>query len=118
MVDRVLSELADARDGITLVIDDLHELTSPHALAQLTRLLTSLPPTCTRCWRPVAISGWGCIGSAWPAGELAEIRAAELRFTERETASSWMPRGSRCPTLERRCCTGGPRGGPRACGWR
>ena len=27
-----------------LVIDDLHELTSPEALAQLTRLLTSLPP--------------------------------------------------------------------------
>ena len=43
MVDRVLSELADARDGTTLVIDDLHELTSPDALAQLTRLLTNLP---------------------------------------------------------------------------
>ena len=44
MVGRVLSELADARDGITLVIDDLHELHSPEALAQLTRLLTNLPP--------------------------------------------------------------------------
>jgi len=44
MVDRVLSELADARGGITLVIDDLHELTSPEALSQLTRLLTNLPP--------------------------------------------------------------------------
>ena len=44
MVDRVLSELADARGDITLVIDDLHELTSPEALAQLTRLLTNLPP--------------------------------------------------------------------------
>jgi len=44
MVDRVLSELADARDGITLVIDDLHELHLPEALAQLTRLLTNLPP--------------------------------------------------------------------------
>jgi len=31
MVDRVLSELADARGGITLVIDDLHELHSPEA---------------------------------------------------------------------------------------
>jgi len=29
MADRVLSELADARSGVTLVIDDLHELTSP-----------------------------------------------------------------------------------------
>src|SRR5580692_1757991 len=45
MVDRVLSELAEARGGITLVIDDLHELTSPEAPAQLTRLLTRLPPT-------------------------------------------------------------------------
>src|SRR5580693_10051555 len=35
MVDRVLSELADAGGGITLVIDDLHELNSPDALAQL-----------------------------------------------------------------------------------
>jgi LuxR family maltose regulon positive regulatory protein len=41
---RVLSELADAYGGVTLVIDDLHELTSPEALAQLARLLASLPP--------------------------------------------------------------------------
>ena len=39
MIDRVLSELADARIDITLVIDDLHEL-DPEALGQLTRLLT------------------------------------------------------------------------------
>src|SRR5437899_1945333 len=44
MPDRVLSELADVRGGVTLVVDDLHELTSPEAFAQLTRLLTSLPP--------------------------------------------------------------------------
>ena len=44
MVDRVLSELADAPGGVTLVIDDLHELTSLEALAQLTRLLTDFPP--------------------------------------------------------------------------
>ena len=44
MVDRVLSELADARGDITLVIDDLHELNSPEALGQLTHLLINLPP--------------------------------------------------------------------------
>src|SRR6266436_9185292 len=44
MADRVLSELADARGGVPLVIDDLHELHSPEAPAQLTRLLTNLPP--------------------------------------------------------------------------
>ena len=84
MVDRVLSELADARDGITLVIDDLHELHSPEALAQLTRLLTNLPPQvhailATR--RDLRLR----LHQLRLAGELAEIRAADLRFTERET---------------------------------
>jgi LuxR family transcriptional regulator, maltose regulon positive regulatory protein len=84
MVDRVLSELADARGGITLVIDDLHELHSPEALAQLTRLLTNLPPNvhailATR--RDLRLS----LHQLRLAGELAEIRAADLRFTERET---------------------------------
>ena len=84
MVDRVLSELADARDGVTLVIDDLHELHSPEALAQLTRLLTNLPPQVhailtTRHDLRLRLHQLRL------AGELAEIRAAELRFTERET---------------------------------
>jgi LuxR family transcriptional regulator, maltose regulon positive regulatory protein len=84
MVDRVLSELADARDGITLVIDDLHELHSPEALAQLTRLLTNLPPNvhavlATRHDLRLRVQQLRL------AGELAEIRTADLRFTERET---------------------------------
>jgi LuxR family transcriptional regulator, maltose regulon positive regulatory protein len=84
MVDRVLSELAEARSGITLVIDDLHELNAPEALAQLTQLLTSLPPhvyaiLTTR--HDVRLR----LHQLRLAGELAEIRAADLRFTERET---------------------------------
>jgi LuxR family maltose regulon positive regulatory protein len=84
MVDRVLSELADACGGITLVIDDLHELTSPEALSQLTRLLTNLPPhvhaiLTTR--HDVRLR----LHQLRLAGELAEIRGADLRFTERET---------------------------------
>ena len=84
MVDRVLSELADAPGDITLVIDDLHELTSPEALSQLTRLLTSLPPhvhaiLTTRHDLRLRLHQLRL------AGELAEIRAADLRFTERET---------------------------------
>src|SRR4029079_12918602 len=35
MAGRVLTELADARSGVTLVIDDLHELHAPAALTQL-----------------------------------------------------------------------------------
>ena len=84
MVDRVLSELADARSRVTLVIEDLHELTSPEALAQLTRLLTNLPPQVhailtTR--HDVRLR----LHQLRLAGELAEIRAADLRFSERET---------------------------------
>ena len=85
MAGRVLSELADAHGGVTLVIDDLHELTSPDALAQLTRLLTNLPPQAhailaTR--HDVRLR----LHQLRLAGELAEIRAADLRFSERETS--------------------------------
>jgi LuxR family transcriptional regulator, maltose regulon positive regulatory protein len=84
MVDRVLSELADQRGRLILIIDDLHELISPDALAQLTRLLTNLPGDvhavlATRRDLPLRLHQLRL------AGELAEIRAADLRFTEGET---------------------------------
>jgi LuxR family transcriptional regulator, maltose regulon positive regulatory protein len=84
MVGRVLSELADAPGGVTLVIDDLHELHSPAAPGQLTRLLTNLPPQVhailtTRHDLRLRLHRLRL------AGELAEIRAADLRFSERET---------------------------------
>jgi len=84
MVDRVLSELADARGGITLVIDDLHELNSPEALAQLTRLLTNLPPHVHAVLTTRHDLGLR-LHQLRLAGELAEIRGADLRFSERET---------------------------------
>ena len=84
MVDRVLSELAGARGGITLVIDDLHELNSPEALAQLTRLLTNLPRNAHAMLTTRHDLGLR-LHQLRLAGELAEIRAADLRFTERET---------------------------------
>ncbi len=84
MAGRVLSELADARGGVTLVIDDLHELTSPDALAQLTRLLTSLPPNVHAIMTTRHDVRLG-LHRLRLAGELAEIRAADLRFSERET---------------------------------
>src|SRR5882672_8122649 len=84
MVDRVLSELADAHGGVTLVIDDLHELHSPEATSQLTRLLTSLPPNVHAILsmrHDVRLR----LHRLRLAGELAEIRAADLRFSEHET---------------------------------
>ena len=44
MVDKVLSELKTPGGPFVLVIDDLHELSSPDAAAQVTALLTRLPP--------------------------------------------------------------------------
>jgi LuxR family transcriptional regulator, maltose regulon positive regulatory protein len=84
MVDRVLSELADAGGDVILVIEDLHELNSPQILGQLTRLLTDLPDgvhavLTTRHDLPLRLHQLRL------AGELAEIRAADLQFTERET---------------------------------
>ncbi len=84
MVDRVLSELADAGAGITVVIDDLHELNSPEALAQLSRLLTNLPPHVHAMLTTRHDLRLG-LHQLRLAGDLAEIRAADLRFTERET---------------------------------
>jgi LuxR family maltose regulon positive regulatory protein len=82
--ERVLTELAEHRDRTFLIIDDLHELASPEALTQLTRLLERLPPhvhaiLATRRDLPLRLHRLRL------AGELADIRAADLRFTERET---------------------------------
>jgi LuxR family maltose regulon positive regulatory protein len=84
MVDKVLSELEESSDGLVLVIDDLHELSSPEAAGQLTTLLTRLPPgvravVATRRDLPLRLHKLRL------AGGLAEIRAAQLRFTSRET---------------------------------
>ncbi|HXB48983.1 MAG TPA: helix-turn-helix domain-containing protein, partial [Streptosporangiaceae bacterium] len=84
MVDKVLSELAEAPGGITLVVDDLHELKSPDALAQLTRLLTSLPAN----GQAILITRHDLrlrLHRLRLACEVAEIRTADLRFTEHET---------------------------------
>jgi LuxR family transcriptional regulator, maltose regulon positive regulatory protein len=84
MVDKVLSELEESRERFVLVIDDLHELSSPEAAGQLTALLTRLPPevraiVATRRDLPLRLHKLRL------AGDLAEIRAAQLRFTSRET---------------------------------
>jgi LuxR family maltose regulon positive regulatory protein len=84
VADRVHAELAEHRGRTFLIIDDLHELTSPEALTQLTRLLETLPPhvhaiLATRRDLPLRLHKLRL------AGELAEIRAADLRFTPRET---------------------------------
>ena len=84
MVERVLSELAEHPDRTCIIIDDLHELTSSEALSQLTELLADLPShvhtiLATRHDLPLRLHRLRL------TGDLAEIRAADLRFSLRET---------------------------------
>jgi LuxR family maltose regulon positive regulatory protein len=96
MVDRVLSELAGSGEPIVVVIDDLHELRSAEAIEQLTALLTSLPPdvhaiVATRRDLPLHLHQLRL------AGELAEIRADQLRFTDDETRTLLIAGGITLP---------------------
>src|SRR6202008_406517 len=70
-------------EPIVLIIDDLHELRSAGALTQLEHLLATLPSPArvvlsSRRDPPIRLHQLRL------AGEVAEIRAADLRFTERE----------------------------------
>jgi LuxR family maltose regulon positive regulatory protein len=84
VVDRVLSEFAEQVEPVVLIIDDLHELRSADALRQLERLLAMLPSSgrvvlSSRRDPPIRLHRLRLVD------EVAEIRAGDLRFTERET---------------------------------
>ncbi len=84
MVDTVVSELAKAAGAVVLVIDDLHELSSADALSQLEHLLNVLPKSASvvlssRRDPPIRLHQLRL------AGEVAELRAGDLRFTASET---------------------------------
>ena len=84
LVDRVVSEVAEQVEPVVLIIDDLHELRSADALAQLEHLLAILPSSARvvlSSRRDPSIR----LHQLRLAGELAEIRAGDLQFTERET---------------------------------
>ena len=84
VVDRVLSELGEHVEPVVLIIDDLHELRSAEALTQLEMVLASVPSSArvvlsSRRDPPIRLHQLRL------ADEIAEIRAGDLRFTERET---------------------------------
>jgi LuxR family maltose regulon positive regulatory protein len=84
LVDGVLSEIAEQVEPVVLIIDDLHELRSADALAQLEHLLAILPSSArvvlsSRRDPPIRLHQLRL------ADEVAEIRARDLRFTEPET---------------------------------
>jgi LuxR family transcriptional regulator, maltose regulon positive regulatory protein len=84
VVDVILTEFAEDVEPVVLIIDDLHELTSADALAQLERFLAVLPSSVrvvlsSRRDPPIRLHQLRL------ADEVVEIRAGDLRFTERET---------------------------------
>ena len=83
-IDAIRSELAAQAQPVVLIIDDLHELRSADAVAQLERLLADLPDSVhvvlsSRRDPPIKLHRLRL------ADELAEIRAGDLRFSESET---------------------------------
>src|SRR5260370_31448376 len=79
----VRSELAELLEPVVLIVDELHEVKSAEARAQLERLLAVLPSSArvvlsSRRDPPIRLHKLRL------ADEVAEIRAVDLRFTERE----------------------------------
>ncbi|MDQ1714569.1 MAG: LuxR family transcriptional regulator, maltose regulon positive regulatory protein, partial [Frankiaceae bacterium] len=84
VVDTVVSAVAEQATPVVLIIDDLHELRSTDAHTQLGHVLAMLPSSArvvlsSRRDPPIRLHQLRL------AGEIAEIRASDLRFTERET---------------------------------
>jgi LuxR family maltose regulon positive regulatory protein len=83
LVERLLEDLASLDDQVWLVIDDLHELNSAEALSQLELLIMRAPPAL----RFVLVTRHDLrlgLHRLRLAGELTEIRTADLRFTRPE----------------------------------
>ena len=84
LVDTVLAELVEQVEPVVLIIDDLHELKSAEALAQLEHLVAALPSSArlvlsSRRDPPIRLHQLRL------ADEVVEIRAADLRFSQSET---------------------------------
>ena len=83
VVERLLEDLASLEGKVWLVIDDLHELHSADALRQLELLIMRAPPAL----RFVLVTRHDLrlgLHRLRLAGELTEIRTADLRFTRPE----------------------------------
>ena len=84
VVERLLEDLASLQDQIWLLVDDLHELRSAEALRQLELLIMRAPPAL----RFVLVTRHDLrlgLHRLRLAGELTEIRAADLRFSRAES---------------------------------
>jgi LuxR family transcriptional regulator, maltose regulon positive regulatory protein len=84
VLERLMSELGSLDELLVLVIDDLHELSSPEALAQLEVLLARRPPLLQVVLATRRDPHLG-LHRLRVSGRLTEIRGSDLRFTLDET---------------------------------
>ena len=98
-VDRVVEGLAERSAPVVLVLEDLHEVQSPEALASLERLLRTIPPQL----RLVLVTR---SDPALPVhrlrvrGDLTEVRAADLAMDEEEARALLRQHGLVLPADE------------------
>jgi LuxR family maltose regulon positive regulatory protein len=83
LVRRLITELERVDEPVILVIDDLHELVSPDAQAQLKMLLARRPSSLRVVLATRRDPQLG-LHRLRLAGQLTELRGAELRFTAGE----------------------------------
>jgi len=91
LVERLLKDLAPLRDRIWLVIDDVHEL-GPEVLRQLELLVMRAPPQLRFVLSARHDVRLG-LHRLRLEGELAEIRAADLKFTLAEAGQLFTAAG-------------------------
>ena len=84
VVERLVSELGSLEEPVLLVLDDLQELQSPEALAQLGLLIDRRPRLLQVVLATRRDPQLG-LHRLRLAGELTEVRAADLRFSLDET---------------------------------
>jgi LuxR family maltose regulon positive regulatory protein len=97
VVERLLKDLAPLRDRLWLVLDDVHELGSADALAQLELLLMRAPEELRFVLATRHDLRLG-LHRLRLEGELTEIRAAHLRFTLAEAGELFAAAGVELPS--------------------
>jgi LuxR family maltose regulon positive regulatory protein len=95
VVTSLLNDLAGSEKDVVLVLDDYHVVHAPEIHEAMTFLVEHLPPQlrlviATRSDPPLPLARLRA------RGQLLEIRAADLRFTERESAAYFDGMGSTC----------------------
>ena len=83
VVDQLLDDLSSLQEAAVLVIDDLHELNSPEALAWLEEFVAQLPQRLTVVLATREDPRLG-LHRLRLAGELTELRAPDMRFSQDE----------------------------------